>query len=101
LAKTGSDLVLNRVVAAEIERRIAEYSKAAGVRAIDILERLNKQAFTNLADAFDGNRLKNPSEWSPALRAAVKDYDPGGPRSSQKITMHDQPAILFKLWDRL
>jgi len=98
----GYALLQEPGVAAEIARRVDEYSRSAGITAVAILERLKVQAFTDITEFLGPTGgLKAPGDWAPGTAAAVHSYDAGGAQSSEKIRLHDQPKILLELLDRV
>lgn len=96
-ATLGSRLLKKVEVDAEIARRRADLAARNDITLDGVIKRLKTMAFTDITEFLSGG----PGAWDKDKVAAVQAYDAGGPQSSEKVKLHDQPKLLLELWDRL
>ncbi len=92
----GRRLLENAAIQAELARKRTDIAAAIDLKQIAIFKRLKAMAFTDITEV-----MGSPSTWSPEAAQAVQSYDAGGPQSSEKVRLHDQPKLLLELNDRL
>jgi len=113
----GAENLSKPAIAAEIAKRTAEYTRAAGLEVVAILEEAKKIAFSDISGAFDAQTgallpIHKMSERMCAAIASIKvteiagglsvDRDGNGqysPLYTKEVKLWDKPAAIFKLLD--
>lgn len=89
-------------IAAEIAKRADEYTRAAGIEAVKILEFLRDAMFVDVIGLFtpDG-KLLAPSHWPDDVKKLVTSYNAATVTAGEKITLSDRIQLGFKLLEYL
>lgn len=93
-AKTASNnvsqLMNQPAVIAEINRRIEEYTKAAGIDRVEWLEKLKRVVEVDRRKFFLPNGgIAPPAQWTEEEAKAVSAYNAGTVTAAEKITFGD------------
>lgn len=109
---TACRMLTNANVKAEIDRRVEEYSRTAGITVVDLLEVGKKLVFADIRKLFDERgRMLHPTEWPDDVAPAVAGMDiteewgrdedgkPERQGTTKKVRMIDKSGPLFKLLD--
>jgi hypothetical protein len=87
---SGKALLKNPRVMAEINRRLAEYAKAAGIDRVEWLEKLKAVVEVDRREFFlPGGGIRPPEQWSEIAAKAVSAYNAGTVTAAEKITFGD------------
>lgn len=112
--QSASRLLSNAVVRQEVDKRIEEYSRTAGIRVVDLLKEAKLIAFSDIGEVFadDGSvlRPKDIPEGTRRALASAKTVEMQGgaaiggaqglaaiPMYTKEVKLWDKPAAIFKL----
>ncbi len=99
----GSRLLSNVMVAAAIEKAIAERAERSGIEADQVLEELGRIAFANAGDYFDwgpdGVSLLDKGDLTEAQRSVVAEVSQTKTKEGGtiRLKLHDKQAALVNL----
>jgi hypothetical protein len=100
--QSSARLLSNAVVAAEVNRRIEEYSRTAGIERVKILEFLRDAMFADVSKVFGpGGGILPPDQWPEDIKKLVAGYNAGTVTAAEKVTFHSRIDIAFKLLEEI
>jgi hypothetical protein len=94
----GAENLSKPVVRNEINRRVEEYTRTAGIDRVEILSAMWRAWKTDIRGLFKPNGgIKSPKDWPRELLLLVERYNAGSPTAAAKITISSKIKLGFDL----
>jgi hypothetical protein len=102
--RNASVLMARHDVRAEIDRRIEEYERTAGLSRVKLLEFLRDAVFADPSKILHGKGLGGvlpPDQWPEDVKKLVTGYKAGTATTAESVTFTDRTSLALKLMDEI
>jgi hypothetical protein len=98
----GAENLAKPVIREEINRRIEDYTRTAGIDRVKLLQQLYAMTQADTRKFFTpGGNIRPPAEWPDEVAALVTGYRAGTAKTAAKITFESRANLMFKLLDEI